>query len=197
MTAIPMFFQIEEQAILIVGGGRSAGIKLHTLLAFTKNIRLVSKDISENVEEICRENGITPILRSFMSSDLQNVALVFASATSEINKYVHSEAQKQAVLCCKAEGGGDFSLPAIKKEGDLTAAVSTNGKFPMLAKKILRTLDLSSANQLDKLEKCRRWILDNTEDREKARRILAEIAEALANPKDLKDLLERIGYESN
>ena len=35
------------------------------------------------------------------------------------------------VLCCKADGKGDFIVPYHKREEKLTVAVSTDGLFPL------------------------------------------------------------------
>lgn len=195
MAAIPLFFNIEEKSILIVGGGRSAEIKVQTLVGFTKNIAVVAPEVSKRLIELAEENGVFVKFRDFMPYDLKGMALVFAAAEKSVNNYVHSEAKKACVLCCKAEGGGDFILPACKREENLTVAVSTNGKFPMLAKKMVQSIDMHLGQYLDELEKYRRWILYSIEDRTLARKELQCIADCMENPLELEHLLERIGYE--
>lgn len=192
---IPLFFDIAEKEILIVGGGRSAGIKLNTMLAFTHAIRVVSPEISETVAEQAARNGVKIERRAFLPDDLHGVHLVFAAANKIVNEQIYAEAKKAGVLCCKAEGGGDFIMGACKKQGDMVAAVSTNGKFPMLAKKMCQEMDLSASKYLDDLEKYRRFILNRYTDRVYARKVLAEMADAVQDPAELTRILGRIGYD--
>lgn len=191
---IPLFFDIGEKEILIVGGGRSAGIKLNTMLAFTNHIRVVSPVVCETVAEVAAQGAVKVECRAFLPDDLQGVGLVFAAADKAVNEQIHREAKIAGVLCCKAEGGGDFIMGACKKEGDLVAAVSTNGKFPMLAKKMCQEMDLSASKCLDDLEKYRRFILNHYTDRVYARKLLSEIADAVKDASEMTRILGRIGY---
>ena len=197
MTAIPLFFQLRSQNILIVGGGRSALIKLRTMLSFTKHIVMVAPEFREEIIRLSDENSIKLRQGEFCKEDLMGAGLVFAAAVKEVNDLVHEEAKKVGVLCCKAEGGGDFILPACKKQGELTVAISTNGRFPMIAKKLCREMDLSISHKLTELSLCRRWILQNWRSKEEARVLLEQIADCADKPLELAEFLGRIGYENH
>ena len=83
--------------------------------------------------------------REIKKEDIKDVFIVFAAAEKNINDTIAQWAKEQKVLCCKADGKGDFIVPYHKREGKLTVAVSTDGLFPLLGKKICENIDLSIA----------------------------------------------------
>lgn len=174
MRYLPVFLNMENRKVLLVGGGRAAEIKLSMLVDFSCQVHVVAKTASAAVEEMCERNACFSLeKRSFTTTDLENVFLCVCAADSKTNEEVKRQAQKRQVLVgCTGGIQGDFILPAHKREGDVTAAVSTNGKFPLLAKKISESFDLSMAANLPFLEQKRQEILKTCTDRKEKRRLL-------------------------
>lgn len=185
---------MEDSPVLMVGGGRSAAIKLRTILDYGLRVTIVACHISEEIKELITKHNICFYERAVMTDDFDGVGLVFAMADRATNQFVYHEAKKRHLLCATADGKGDFMLPAHRHQGNLTVTVSTNGKFPLLAKKICNNIDLSIASRLTQLEQYRLWVLQNIQDKTKCRAILAEIAD---NAEDDKKILACIGRNLN
>lgn len=175
MKGLPMFFNLEGKKVLIIGGGRSATIKIKTFLDFGADIQVIGEKICSEVWNIFLEQKEKVHEKVFQEDDLQGVSMVFAAADRETNQKVYVLAKDRKILCGTSNGDGDFILPAYRKKGNLTVAVSTNGKYPLLGMEICEKVDLSDADRLDQLEKKRQWVISNIQDQEEKRRILREL----------------------
>jgi precorrin-2 dehydrogenase/sirohydrochlorin ferrochelatase len=141
MQYYPIMLDISGKKCIIAGGGNVAYRKAVSLLRYNAEITVISPDLCSKFEEI--GNKIAWIPENFKPEDIKDAFLVFA-ATDDIqtNKMIQEEATRQKIpvnianipeLC-------DFIVPSVFEQGDLTISVSTNGKSPMLAKKIKQEL---------------------------------------------------------
>ena len=55
----PIFIDISEKKIQIIGGGRIALRRVKTLLAFTEKIQVISPQVSEALEQYVKEGRIS------------------------------------------------------------------------------------------------------------------------------------------
>jgi len=131
---------LKEKKILVVGGGNAAFIKIKTLLKTGANIYVIAKEYAQKTEKMLEEYHISYEKRGIKQQDLDNVFIVFAAAEKDINNDIAVWAQERKILCCKADGTGDFTVPYHEREGNLTVAVSTDGLFPLMGKKICENM---------------------------------------------------------
>lgn len=138
----PVFIKTDKIKVLIIGGGEVAAEKLHFLLKSSPhaNIHLVAVTIREDILELAKEYpNITLEQRFFKSSDVDQKQLVIIAANNKgLNERVKRLAQQHAFLLNAADQPEycDFYLGGIVTKGDLKLAISTNGKAPVLAKRL-------------------------------------------------------------
>ena len=58
MMYFPVFTQIEGKRCLIVGGGKVAARKVHTLLQYGADIVVIAKKVCDEIKEILPEKSI-------------------------------------------------------------------------------------------------------------------------------------------
>jgi len=132
--AYPVFLDLHDVPVLVVGGGPIGARKVAGLHACGAAVRLVAEHVSDSVERTkCAE------IREhrFDDADLDGVRLVVTAtgdratdatiATQARQRGIWTNAADQPVDC-------DFILPAIATAGRVTAAISTDGASPALAK---------------------------------------------------------------
>ncbi|HEY5673125.1 MAG TPA: bifunctional precorrin-2 dehydrogenase/sirohydrochlorin ferrochelatase [Malonomonas sp.] len=129
----PVFLNLKQRQVVIVGAGPVGRRKLAGLLQTGALIKLIDPCL---VDRPCLESGVETLARKFESGDLAGAALVFACTNrSEVNSLVAEEALRRKIFCCCSEQPtqGDFFLPALLRRGPLSVAVSTGGGSPALA----------------------------------------------------------------
>ena len=139
MNRFPLCINLEDKRFLIVGYGRIAKRKLKAISEFTSNIKIITKDPTE--EELGK--GIEIVNKCFDEKDLEGVDFVITATGNR-------EQDEAVVASCKAKGipvnaaddrECDFFLPGIIKRGDLVVSVSTSGKSPAYSRHLREQID--------------------------------------------------------
>lgn len=130
----PVVLDLHGVPVLVVGGGRIGARKARDLAAAGAVVRLVATRVSDHVDRAMigevRE-------REFGSEDLDDVRLVI-TATGDLatDRRIAEMATRRNIWTNAADQPVDceFVLPAIVRAGRVTAAISTDGASPALAK---------------------------------------------------------------
>ncbi len=132
----PIFLDVTQRLIVIVGGGAVASRKAQGVIAAgAANVRAVApaflSDFPQKVEKI---------IGNFAPIHLDNAGLVFAATdSSAVNQSVVDEARRRGILANRAdiddEDPADFLTPAVLRCGAITVAVSSKG-LPALSANI-------------------------------------------------------------
>lgn len=141
-TLFPIFLKTETARFLIVGGGNVGLEKTETLLKQNPkiNLILVATYFHPKLKEIIHQNStISFYERAFQGTDLENKDFVIiATDKPEVNRNVRELAKAKGIKVNAADQPDlcDFYLGSIVNKGNLKIAISTNGKSPVLAKRL-------------------------------------------------------------
>jgi precorrin-2 dehydrogenase / sirohydrochlorin ferrochelatase len=144
MRYYPVNLDIRNRKCLVVGGGDVGTRKVMTLLECGATVVVVSPAVTAKIEELSNNTLIKLEKRGFKPTDLHQMFLVVgATDNPELNRQIHSGAERLGMLCNIADRPEvcNFILPAIVNRGDLIIAISTSGKSPAFAKKIRKDLE--------------------------------------------------------
>jgi precorrin-2 dehydrogenase/sirohydrochlorin ferrochelatase len=132
----PLFLDLKDRRVLVVGGGAVAERKVESLVAAGAAVNLVALDITDALAELAEAGTIRLQQRKFVEADLDGMVLVI-SATDD------RAAQAQIAAAARARNIPintvdqpelcDFIVPAIVRKGDVVLAISTSGRSPALA----------------------------------------------------------------
>ncbi|CAK8715645.1 precorrin-2 dehydrogenase [Candidatus Electronema halotolerans] len=140
----PVTLNISGQLCVVVGGGRVAERKIRALLKAGAQVRAVSPQLTEPLHELAAAGRIDWLGRCFQADDLAGAMLVFAATDNrQVNELVAQTAVAagQLVNVADAPDQCGFQVPAVLRQGDLTIAVSTNGRSPALSARIRKRLE--------------------------------------------------------
>jgi len=167
---------VTDRPIVIIGGGNVAARKCIGLLAAgATKVRVVSPAFSEKVPA-----GVERISETYAPKHLDGAGLVFAATNvPAVNDAIVRDANARGLLVNRADTSddlpGDFSTPAIHRDGAVTVAVSAAGS-PVLAAKlrdqIAPALDRNLLMMADAMRELRPIVLARTELTEPQRREL-------------------------
>jgi precorrin-2 dehydrogenase/sirohydrochlorin ferrochelatase len=165
-----------------VGGGGVAERKVLSLLACEAKVKVVSPALTQTLREAVEKGEISYRQGEYETTDLEGIFLVIAATDrDEINRRVAAEAMARNMLVNVVDDPphGNFYVPAVVRRGSLQIAVSTDGKSPLLARKIKEELEERYGPEygllVDLLGEIRHDILDNTADPRKRRDLLTAI----------------------
>jgi precorrin-2 dehydrogenase/sirohydrochlorin ferrochelatase len=139
----PVFLDLYRKSCLVIGGGRVALRKIKLLSECGAKITVLSPEACPEILQMAEDKKLSLFSRRYIYGDVSGHFLVIAATDDkDTNQLAYDESIREKVwinvvdvpkLCT-------FILPAIMQSGDLTIAVSTNGKSPALAGKIKKEL---------------------------------------------------------
>ncbi|MEG2016938.1 MAG: precorrin-6A reductase [Clostridium sp.] len=135
----PLFIDIKDKNILVVGGGTIATRRVNTLIKVGARIKVVAPQVSEELRELEARNLIEVISRNYISKDIDGCFLVVAATNDrEVNCLVGGDAKEAgafiSVADCKEEN--NFYFPAVfEAEGIVGGLVSKGGANHSLVRK--------------------------------------------------------------
>lgn len=139
MRYFPVFMDLQQQPVLVVGGGLVAERKIRLLLKAGARVRVVARDLSENISTWKDQGRIEHVSRSWNSRLLKGARLVFAATDdSDLNQAVFTLADTR---CIPVNVVDDQSLcrfisPAVVDRSPVQVAISTAGTAPVLARRL-------------------------------------------------------------
>lgn len=121
----PLFIDLSEKKVLVVGGGKIAQRRVLTLLPFGASVTVISPDVTEPLAHLARAGGVKWLERVYERGDigLASPFLVIAATNRrDVNHSVTREAQEREILAiisdCREQCSAYF--PAIAEVGEYT-----------------------------------------------------------------------------
>ncbi|MGU3370562.1 NAD(P)-binding protein [Bacillus mycoides] len=134
----PLTVRVDKKRVVVIGGGKVAGVKIIPLLKQGADIVVVSTELDANLVKLVEEKQIRWYQREYEKSDIKDAFLVVAATSdSVLNEQIAEDAAvNQLVNVITNPESGNVHFPAAIHRGLLNVAVSTGGASPKLAKKI-------------------------------------------------------------
>jgi precorrin-2 dehydrogenase/sirohydrochlorin ferrochelatase len=140
----PLFLDLTNQPVVVIGAGRVAARKVRTLLAAKACITMISPSATAVIRRLAQKKRVHLIRRRYRLGDLRGARLVIAATNdSTVNELVCTEAKRRKLLvnCVAPPVAGNFIVPSQVQRGGITLAISTGGASPALAKRLRRDLE--------------------------------------------------------
>lgn len=186
---------IENRNCLVIGGGRVAYRKTLSLLECGGRVKVLSKSISDEFKNLINKGKIEYIEDNYNLKYIDNVYIVYAATDNRsMNKTIYEDCNRNDILVNVVDEPDicNFIVPAKVQRGDLTIAVSTNGKSPMLSRRIREELEkVFNSNYeafLDIMGDMRSEVLHDIKDGKKRTEFFKEVV--------YSDFIERLTYEN-
>jgi precorrin-2 dehydrogenase/sirohydrochlorin ferrochelatase len=139
MAYFPMFMDMNDLKVLVVGGGYIATEKLEKLVDFTKEITVITLRVEDEAKAIIDTHDLRLHQRAYEVGDIIGFDIVIvATDTVELHKAIYEESRGSRILVNSVDNTEycDFIFPSYVKKDALTIAFSTGGASPAFAKQI-------------------------------------------------------------
>ncbi|HEX3602951.1 MAG TPA: siroheme synthase CysG [Steroidobacteraceae bacterium] len=144
MDYFPVFFDLQSQKVLIVGGGEVALRKLALLERTGAAITVIAPKVLPDFEQRAGAGKIELALREFVPEDLNGARLVIvATSRRAVNRWIAtlSEARAIPVNVVDDRQASRFIVPAVIDRTPVLVAVATMGTSPVLARRLRERLE--------------------------------------------------------
>lgn len=156
MAFFPLFIDLYDKDILVIGAGTAGSRRIETLVSFGAAVTVVAITASDAVKQLADEGKITLIKSCYSDFRSKNMTesegrffvpyyiVITATGDPQADAQAASDGKKTGALVNVAgqKGKSEFYFPGIAKNGMITAGVIANGKDHQLAKKATEEIDL-------------------------------------------------------
>ncbi len=139
MRYFPIFLDLADQNVVVVGGGETAAQKVRLLLKTEARITAIATTFNPELTGLGDSGKISLIRRTFQVSDLKAARLVYAASGNDLEDHALSQAAqslKIPVNVVDNQGASSFITPALVDRDPFVVAISTQGAAPVLARGI-------------------------------------------------------------
>lgn len=146
MNLFPVFQNIDNKNILVVGGGNIAKAKISRLLQFTSRITVIAE--ASDIDYV-------PVrIKSFSEEDLDGMDLVvLAMGKPEKEIEIAKKCIEKGILVnsASAPNAGNFYMPSLIKKGDLSIGISTGGYSPAYSRYLREEIERLIPEKIDEI----------------------------------------------
>ncbi|HEX7340738.1 MAG TPA: siroheme synthase CysG [Rhodanobacteraceae bacterium] len=139
MSLYPLFANLTDCTVLVVGGGVVAARKVEHLLEAGARVRVAAPQLTVSLARLAQNSRIAHVAGAFRPVWLDGVWLVVAATNdAALNAEIarHAEARRIFVNVVDDAELSRFHVPARLQRGPLTVAISSGGKAPALARHV-------------------------------------------------------------
>jgi len=177
MDFLPIFLDIKNRPVLVVGGGNVAERKVSLLLDAGADVTLISLSLCNSLQILYDEGQINFKKGKFSKDDLIDKVLVIAATDDHaVNESISQLSNAKGVPVNVVDNPelGSFIMPSIIDRSPVQIAVSTGGSSPVLARTLrskLESMIPSAYGRLGKLMEANRekakQVFNNVDERKK------------------------------
>lgn len=140
----PIFIDIQNQKVLIYGGGSIALRRVRTLLDFGADITVISPSCKEEISSLAAEGRIQYVSSLWEEGSISADVFMVIAATSDesVNHAIYLEAKQKNLTVNNASNKEecDFYFPAIIRQEAMVAGLTASGTDHKLTRKVAARL---------------------------------------------------------
>lgn len=149
----PMFTDIKDKRIVVVGAGKIAGRRIRTLVQFECSLIVIAPEAETFVEDFLQRGLLDYQRKEYEETDLADADLVLAATGDrELNRSIGLYCKEHGITVNVADRKEecDFYFPAIVQHGDLIAGITAGGKDHGLVVRGKKLIKQGLENGLDR-----------------------------------------------
>lgn len=127
----PMFVDLSQKKITIIGAGNIARRRVSTLVMFTQNLLVVAPEIDKDIELMSKQYEFMISVKEYEIKDILKSDIVIAATNNlSLNNIIYKDCKDLGILVnvCSDKTKCDFYFPAIVQKDDVTIGITSGGQ---------------------------------------------------------------------
>ncbi|HYX31692.1 MAG TPA: bifunctional precorrin-2 dehydrogenase/sirohydrochlorin ferrochelatase [Oligoflexus sp.] len=137
MSFLPIFIDLKDKPVLLIGGGAVAREKLEKLIQAEARVRVIARVIAAETRQLLAQHHLSFEERPFFPNDVTGHVLVISAVNDSLgHARIAAAARARGILVNAVDepASADFFFGAQIERGPLQIAISTQGLFPGVAR---------------------------------------------------------------
>ena len=146
----PLFVDLNEKQIVVVGAGTIAKRRIRTLVSFTNHLTVIAPEVNRELLDMEKAGMLRIKRKNYEREDIYDADYVIAATNDhQINSDIYSACKCMGITVnvCSDKTKCDFYFPGIAKDGDTVVGITSGGgdhrlaaKISVAVRQILRTI---------------------------------------------------------
>ena len=139
----PMFVDLTEKKVVVVGAGTIAKRRIRTLLDFTNHLVVIAPEGNRELLELEEAGRLTILRKKYERDDIYDADMVIAATNDfQTNNDIYNVCKCTGITVnvCSDKNKCDFYFPGIAKKDNLVAGVTASGSNHRAAKEAIEKI---------------------------------------------------------
>lgn len=139
----PMFVDLAEKKVVVVGAGTIAKRRIRSLIEFTNHLYVIAPEVNKELLDLEKDGKLTILKKKYDQKDLYGADLVIAATSDhKVNDDIFSVCKCMGITVnvCSDKTKCDFYFPGIVRKDHVVAGVTASGTNHKLAKKAVERI---------------------------------------------------------
>lgn len=140
----PMFVDLSDKSIVVVGGGNIATRRVKTLLSFTRNVTVIAPRITVELSELGKTGQIQILNRPVKRSDFRQAYMVIAATNDrKLNDDIYRVCKEEGVYVNVSSDREkcDFYFPGVFMKDEVVVGITASGLDHKKAKRVREEIE--------------------------------------------------------
>lgn len=139
----PMFMDLSEKKVVVVGAGTIAKRRIRSMLEFTNRLVVIAPEVNPELRKLEEEGALTILRKNYEREDIYDAALVIAATNDKkTNQEIYTVCKCLGIFVnvCNDKNRCDFYFPGLVTQGNLVVGVSSSGCDKKQSKEVLQKI---------------------------------------------------------
>lgn len=139
----PMFIDLTEKKVVVVGAGTIAKRRIRSLLSFTNRLVVIAPEVNRELKDLENSGQLTILRKKYEREDIYDADLVIAATNdTQINNDIYSVCKCMGITVnvCSDKNKCDFYFPGIALKDQVVVGVTASGSDHKKARTIIERI---------------------------------------------------------
>lgn len=140
----PMFIDLSDKKVVVVGAGTIAKRRIRSMMEFTNHLVVIAPEVNPELRKMEEEGRLTILRKNYEREDIFDAALVIAATNDKkMNQEIYTVCKCLGIQVnvCNDKSRCDFYFPGLVTSENLVVGISSSGRDKKQAKEALQKIN--------------------------------------------------------